>query len=115
MNGVIALWPNTGVVKFKYHVSQKQIGFNNKIHCTVFYSLLYLNSWRGFNGQCVQRDGALGSLVQGGEDSKDALSCRSFSTQEPLNIGRFCGKRPIKIRNPMSLRHPVKAFYQPFR
>ena len=30
--------------------------------------------------------------VQGGEDSKDPLSCRSFSTKEPLNIGHFCGK-----------------------
>jgi len=31
-NGVIALWPNTGVEKFKYYVSEKQNGFNNKIH-----------------------------------------------------------------------------------
>ena len=31
-NGVITLWPNTRVVKCKYSVSQKQIGFNNKIH-----------------------------------------------------------------------------------
>ena len=31
-NGVIALWPNTRVVKCKYYVSQKQNGFNNKIH-----------------------------------------------------------------------------------
>jgi len=45
--------------------------------------------------------------VQGGEDSWDPLSCRSFSTTEPLNIGHFCGKWPIKIRDPMSLRHPV--------
>jgi len=28
-------------------------------------------------------------------------------TKEPLNIGLFCGKWPIKIRDPMSLRHPV--------
>ena len=26
---------------------------------------------------------------------------------EPLNIGLFCGKWPIKIRDPMSFRHPV--------
>ena len=45
--------------------------------------------------------------VQGGEDSYDPLSCRSFSTKEPLNIGHFCRKWPIKIRDPMSLRHPV--------
>ena len=31
-NGVITLWPNTRVVKCKYYVSQKQNGFNNKIH-----------------------------------------------------------------------------------
>jgi len=36
-NGVIALWPNTRVVKTKYYVSQKQNGFNNKIH---WYSIL---------------------------------------------------------------------------
>ena len=30
--------------------------------------------------------------IQGGEDSQDPLSCRSFSTKEPLNIGLFCGK-----------------------
>ena len=32
---------------------------------------------------------------------------RSFSTKEPLNIGHFCGKWPINIRDPMSLRHPA--------
>jgi len=31
-------------------------------------------------------------LVQGGEDSEDALSCRSFFAKEPLVIGLFCGK-----------------------
>ena len=36
-NGVIALWPNKRVVKCKYYVSQKQNGFNNKIH---WYSIL---------------------------------------------------------------------------
>ena len=45
--------------------------------------------------------------IQGGEDSQDPLSCRSFSTKEPLNIGLFCGKWPRQIRDPMSLRHPV--------
>jgi len=30
--------------------------------------------------------------IQGGEDSSDPLSCRSFSTKEPPNIGHFCGK-----------------------
>ena len=31
-DGEIALWPNTRVVKCKYYVSQKQNGFNDKIH-----------------------------------------------------------------------------------
>jgi len=31
--------------------------------------------------------------IQGGQDSLDPLSCRSFSTKEPLNIRHFCGKR----------------------
>ena len=35
------------------------------------------------------------------------VSCRSFSTKEPLNIGHFCGKWPIKISDPMGLRRPV--------
>ena len=47
--------------------------------------------------------------VQGGEDSQDPLGCRSFSTKEPLNIGQFCGKWPLKMRDPMSLRHFVCA------
>jgi len=48
-NGEIALWLNMRVVKCKYCVSQKQNGFNDKIH---WYSILltYLNSRQGFNG-----------------------------------------------------------------
>ena len=49
----------------------------------------------------------MSAWLQGGEDSKDPLSCRSFSRKEPLNIGHFCRKWPIKIRDPMSLCHPV--------
>jgi len=30
--------------------------------------------------------------LRGGEDSKDALSCRSFSANEVLTIGLFCRK-----------------------
>jgi len=47
-------------------------------------------------------------VTQGGEDPKDALSCRSFLTREPLIIGLFCGKWPIQMRHPMGLRHPVR-------
>jgi len=50
-------------------------------------------------------------LLQGGKDSLDALSCRSFSAKERLIIGLFCGKWPKKIRHPMTLRHPVCRFY----
>jgi len=35
------------------------------------------------------------------------LSCRSFPAKEPLIIGLFCGKWRIKMRHPMTLRHPV--------
>ena len=36
-NGLIALWPNTRVVKCKYSVSQKQNGLNNMYH---WYNIL---------------------------------------------------------------------------
>ena len=48
--------------------------------------------------------------LQGGEDSLDPLSCRSFSTKEPLNIGRFCGKWPIKVMDPISFGRPISWF-----
>jgi len=47
------------------------------------------------------------SCIQGGKDAEDAISCRSLSAKEPLIMGLFCGKRPIKIRQPMGLCHPV--------
>jgi len=31
----------------------------------------------------------------------------SFFAKEPLIIGLFCGKSPVKKRHPMGLRHPV--------
>ena len=34
-----------------------------------------------------------------------------FSTKEPLNIGLFCWKWPIKIRDPMSLSPPCNKVY----
>jgi len=34
--------------------------------------------------------------------------CISFFAKEPLIIGLFCGKRSIKMRHPMGLRHPVQ-------
>ena len=44
--------------------------------------------------------------LQGGEDTLDALNCRSFFSKEPLILGLFCGKWPRKIRHPMGLCHP---------
>jgi len=48
-------------------------------------------------------------LLQGGEGAQDALGCTSLLTKawEPLTIGHFCGKRPIKMRHPLHLYHPV--------
>jgi len=39
-------------------------------------------------------------------------SCRSLSAQEPLIIGLFRRKWPIKIRHPMDLRHPVHLHFK---
>jgi len=47
------------------------------------------------------------TVILGGEGPQDALSRRSFFAKEPLHIGLFCAKCPIKIRHPMSLRHTV--------
>jgi len=44
---------------------------------------IHINSFLAFVGPF---------LIQGGEDSQNPLSSRSFSTKEPLNIGHFCGK-----------------------
>jgi len=43
------------------------------------------------------------------QEYRVALSCRSFSAKEPLIIGLFCEKWPIKIRHSMGLRHPVSS------
>ena len=37
------------------------------------------------------------------------VSCTSLSAKEPLILGLFCGKWPIKIRHPVTLRHTVHA------
>jgi len=50
------------------------------------------------------------SLLQGGEDPWDALGCRSFFAKEPLILGLFCMTWPIKIRHPVTLRHPVLRY-----
>ena len=49
----------------------------------------------------------LSCSVQGSEDTWDALSCRSLSAKEPLIIGLFCGKWPVKRSHPMHPRHRV--------
>ena len=39
--------------------------------------------------------------------TEDALSCRSIFAKEPLIIGLFWRKRPIKLRHSIGLRHSV--------
>jgi len=48
-----------------------------------------------------------GGELQGGADPYDALICRLFFAKEPLILGHFCRKWPIKLRRPMGLHHPV--------
>jgi len=38
---------------------------------------------------------------------RNSLICRSFFAKELIIIGLFCGKRPLNIRHPMGLCHPV--------
>ena len=49
------------------------------------------------------------TLLQVCEDQYHALSCRSVSAKEPLIIELFCGTRPIAIRHPMTLCHPLAS------
>jgi len=44
-------------------------------------------------------------------NSQDASSCRLFFAKEPLVIGLFCRKWPMKIVHPLTLRHPVSHVY----
>jgi len=50
--------------------------------------------------------------LQGGQDSQDVLSRRSFFAKEPLILGLFYWKWPLKIRHPMTLRHSVPEVWQ---
>ena len=56
--------------------------------------------------------------LQSGEDSYDALICRSFLVKEPLITGLFCGKWSVNIWHLMGLRHPVgegrRSWYDAF-
>jgi len=47
--------------------------------------------------------------IQGGEDSQDALSCRSFPAKEPIIIGLFCGKC-LKLQV-IFAKEPLKACF----
>ena len=70
------------------------------------------NTWVSVNS-CVELDTIIRSVfegtlrpntwLQGGEVSWDALSRMSFFAKEPLIIGLFCGKLPMKIRHPMGV------------
>jgi len=95
-------------------------------HWTFNLNLQSLSHWSLFHGTWQKRPRGLDNRkrfetaeitlltqwgLKGGEDPEDALSCRSFLAKEPLLIGLFCGKWPIKIRHPMTLRHPVLGRY----
>ena len=49
--------------------------------------------------------------IEGGEDTQDAVTCRSFPGNEPRIIGLFCEKRPVELeirhRFLIEIRHPV--------
>jgi len=62
----------------------------------------------------VFMSGFAATNVQGGEDPQDVSSCSLFSAKEPLVIGLFYGKRPLKRSHPMRLCHPVFAFMSGF-
>jgi len=49
-NGLIALWPNTCVVKCKIMFHKNKIVSIIRCIGTIFYSLVYVNSRIGFNG-----------------------------------------------------------------
>jgi len=51
-----------------------------------------------------------GGYIQGGKDPQATTSCKSFSAKEPLIVGLFCGKSPIKIRHALGLYHPAPHF-----
>jgi len=55
----------------------------------------------------IHRGGQLGGgdphACTGWRRPWDAVTCRSLSAKEPIIIGLFCGKWPIKIRYPMGL------------
>ena len=98
------------------HASMSHGAHSNAVRCTALICATWFIdicvTWliALLVGTCVESDFTANSYaVRSGEDSQDPLSCRSFSTKEPLNTGQFCGKWPVKIRDPMSLRHPVRC------
>jgi len=91
---------------YKNLVACKYISESCHIHVTGVSHVTYQWMLARMNTQATWT--RLPSVIQGGEVSYDALRCRSFATKEPLSIGLFCAKLPIKIRHPMTLRHPVE-------
>ena len=61
-----------------------------------------------FRKRAIIHRALLGTWIKGGEDSEDALSCRSCSAKEPLIVGFFCGKRSMERRHSMALCHLVR-------
>ena len=83
----------------------REQGTWNRLCCGRAWMKLLLSSWiiqvLFWHAQMLWFD------VQGDEDVLNAVNCRSLSAKEPLFIGFFCGKWPIKIRHPIHLRQPL--------
>ena len=98
-NSYDILWLNSWAIlrsnSFIIHKNKRKIFFLQKYgKCYVYFFLIWL--------YCNWTHGP-----QGGEDLQDALSCRSFFAEEPLMIGLLCGKWHLKMKHPITLRHPV--------
>jgi len=64
-----------------------QGSYGHMLHTSLFLSLIHTHTHTYAYIIYVA-----GMHVQGGQESWDALGCRSLSTTEPLIIGLFCGK-----------------------
>ena len=93
-------------------LSTDHTGWRRPIGCLMFRGHLPQKSpiiSGSFAENHLRLKASYGSLltILGGEDPQDALSRKSFSAKQPLIIGPFCRKWPLKMRHPMGLRHRV--------
>jgi len=92
------------------HIVDVTIGvtYNTRLRESKLMMSLHMSSWHiCVRDICHTHMSKLMMSLQGVEDPYDALSHGSLSAKEPLIIGLFCGKWPVKIRHTMTLRHSV--------